>query len=470
LPPPGFGQGGPQYGLGNYINQNNHQNQNQQLGSMGNRGNFPQDLSDGMVNFLQYMGAAGQFGQVARQSAPMPERGYTFPNQDPNFQQGTPGVPVDFMLHGMMGYPGSSYNRGTNPTGGDTSGNPPDLDNTDLNASVSLTGKAPHVHNPNLPPGFGNKSEFGNNPFRLIGIKDFGNVPILGEAMWDDWKLQVDGIILCQTWAWVLFEKDCPFLAWHTTKMWLAKSLNKADTIKVYRAKNWLEAMSELKQGHAPDDDNSVSIITEKLMTARLGDREAASTLINMMMELNATLSTLGKPFEEIHLVTAIKKALSQNTHYKQTLNTLTTIGGHQTIRALRMAFNSNVSSLVVPGAFLCDADMEQHEPVESVSLLARQVQNLQKQFKQARKPGGRGAGRGDTPGRGRGDKGGGRGGGGRGGGGRGGGGRGGGAGKPSYVKKQSCWNCGSEKHAMRDCKEPCGMCGKKTTKSMTAS
>jgi hypothetical protein len=91
---------------------------------MGNRGNFPQDLSDGMVNFLQYMGAAGQFGQVTRQSAPMPERGYTFPNQDPNFQQGTPGVPVDFMLHGMMGYPGSNFNRGTNPNGGNTSGNP----------------------------------------------------------------------------------------------------------------------------------------------------------------------------------------------------------------------------------------------------------------------------------------------------------------------------------------------------------
>jgi hypothetical protein len=38
LPPPGFGQGGPQYGLGSLLNQTN--NQNQQPGSMGNRGTF----------------------------------------------------------------------------------------------------------------------------------------------------------------------------------------------------------------------------------------------------------------------------------------------------------------------------------------------------------------------------------------------------------------------------------------------
>jgi hypothetical protein len=61
--------------------------------------------------------------------------------------------------------------------------------------------------------------------------------------------------------------------------------------------------MHNLKQVHAPDDDNSVDAITEKMITARLGDREAASTLINRMMELNATLSTLGRPFEEAHLV-----------------------------------------------------------------------------------------------------------------------------------------------------------------------
>jgi hypothetical protein len=108
--------------------------------------------------------------------------------------------------------------------------------------------------------------------------------------------------------------------------MWLVKSLNKADSLKAFRAANWLEAMSELKKGHAPDDDNTISLITEKLMTARLGEREAASTLINRMLELNATLTSLGKPMEEIHLVTAMKKALSQNTHYKETLRTLTTV------------------------------------------------------------------------------------------------------------------------------------------------
>jgi hypothetical protein len=113
------------------------------------------------------------------------------------------------------------------------------------------------------------------------------------------------------------------------------------------------------------------------MITARLRDREAASTLINMMMELNATLSMLGRPFEEAHLVSMIKKALNQNTHYKQVLSTLTSIGGHHSIRAIRMAFNSNISSLVVPGAFMCDTDMEQQEPEEPVSLLARQVSNM---------------------------------------------------------------------------------------------
>jgi hypothetical protein len=78
---------------------------------------------------------------------------------------------------------------------------------------------------PRLPPGFGNQHQFGHNPFRIVGIKDFGNIPILGEIMWDEWKLRVDGTILCQPWAWVLFSKDCPFLAWHTVKMWLVKSL-----------------------------------------------------------------------------------------------------------------------------------------------------------------------------------------------------------------------------------------------------
>jgi hypothetical protein len=85
-------------------------------------------------------------------------------------------------------------------------------------------------------------------------------------------------------------------MAWHTAKMFLAKSLSKSDKHIVFRSENWLQAMHNLKHVHAPDDDNSVDAITEKMITARLGDREAASTLINMMMELNATLSTLGRP------------------------------------------------------------------------------------------------------------------------------------------------------------------------------
>jgi hypothetical protein len=125
------------------------------------------------------------------------------------------------------------------------------------------------------------------------------------------------------------------------------------------------------------DDDNTISLITEKLMTARLGEREAASTLINRMLELNATLTSLGKPMEEIHLVTAMKKALSQNTHYKETFGPSQLWGGIKALGLYKWPFNSNVSSLVVPGAFLCDADMDHQEQPDSISLLAKHVRNL---------------------------------------------------------------------------------------------
>jgi hypothetical protein len=32
---------------------------------------------------------------------------------------------------------------------------------------------------------------------------------------------------------------------------------------------------------------------------------------------------------------------------------------------------------------------------------------------------------------------------------------------KPSYNRKMKCYNCGFDRHVIRDCKEPCGICGK---------
>jgi hypothetical protein len=210
---------------------------------------------------------------------------------------------VPSSAHGMLGFQSSGQNRGP---GGNTSGNQYGSQNPDPYASIWLTGQVHPNNNSN------NHNNFGRNPYRLEGIKDFGIIPILGDqAMWSEWKLMIDGLILCQTWAWKLFDVPCPFMAWHIAKMFLAKSLSKSDKHIVFRSENWLQAMHNLKQVHAPDDDNSVDAITEKMITARLGDREAASTLINRMMELNATLSTLGRPFEEAHLVSMIKKAIN---------------------------------------------------------------------------------------------------------------------------------------------------------------
>jgi hypothetical protein len=168
-PPPGFGQAGPQYGQQNFQDQ--YMNQ-QQPGPTGGQGFSLQGLPKGVAGFIDYMGSSGQFGPVQKQPTPASERGYSFPNQDLNFGQQPAGRPVDFMLHGMLGFQSSGQARGP---GGNTSGL---SHNPDPDASISLTGQAPH--NSNNQHGHPDRIEFGRNPYKLEGIKEFGHVPILG--------------------------------------------------------------------------------------------------------------------------------------------------------------------------------------------------------------------------------------------------------------------------------------------------
>jgi hypothetical protein len=169
-PPPGFGQGGPQYGQQNFQDQYMNQNQ-QQPGPMGGQGFSTQGLPKGVAGFIDYMGSSGQFGPVGSKPTPASERGYSFPNQDPNFGQATAGTPANFMLHGMLGFQSSGQNRGP---GGNTSGNPYGSQNPDPDAPISLTGQVhPNMNSNN----HNNHNDFGRNPYRLEGIKDFGLSP-----------------------------------------------------------------------------------------------------------------------------------------------------------------------------------------------------------------------------------------------------------------------------------------------------
>jgi hypothetical protein len=327
----------------------------------------------------------------------------------------------------------------------------PDADNQ--SQSLLNGGRGPHM-DPNLPPGF-QPNQY-QNPFKMTGMK-FSPIGKLGEElMWDEWKLRVDGYILSQPWAVRLFGKECPFLLWHNVKMWLIQWLSKADQQKALRAPNYRAAMDELRRGHAPDDDSTVMVITQKIWSARLAEKETAASLINRILELNATLQSLNSPLVEIHLVAAICRALSVNSHYKQTIDTLKTVGGHLSLRALQMAFNANLSSLIVPGAFYTDADHEDTNASDNYAMLVKRVKNLQNQLKKARFEPKSDGGRASAPSRGGGRQP-------RGGrstrGGRGGRTRGV---SPGVVKKTSiCFNCGGRNHAAAECKKPCGMCGK---------
>jgi hypothetical protein len=120
-----------------------------------------------------------------------------------------------------------------------------------------------------LPPGFS------RNPYTFSGMKfDLGKIPILGEGInWDDWKLKVDGVILCQPWAWELFSDKCSFLLWQMVKMWLGRWLSRHDGMKVTKAPTWIADMQALKDAHSPDDATTVDKVTGKPWYIKLGEK-----------------------------------------------------------------------------------------------------------------------------------------------------------------------------------------------------
>jgi hypothetical protein len=120
------------------------------------------------------------------------------------------------------------------------------------------------------------------------------------------------------------------------------------------------------------------------MFSIKLGEKESAASLINRVLDLHAALESLGRPFHEIHIVAAIKKALGANVGYKQTMQTLTAVGGHLTLKALQNAFNSGLSAVTVPGAFYvdhCDDDAPGNPP-DSMANLVKEVRTLQNQVK----------------------------------------------------------------------------------------
>ena len=107
-------------------------------------------------------------------------------------------------------------------------------------------------------------------------------------------------------------------------------------------------------------------------------EKETTGQLITRVMNLHASLETLGKPLEDIHLVGAITKALNANVHYAQSIRMLKTVGGHLSLRALQNAFASGSSQPTVPGAFYThgDEDPSTHEN-DPISMLVKKVNNL---------------------------------------------------------------------------------------------
>jgi hypothetical protein len=205
--------------------------------------------------------------------------------------------------------------------------------------------------NPNLPPGFDPQA------FQIGGTKtNLGTIGKLGEELlWDEWLMRVEGQLNCNWWAYLIDDPMCPPHVWHTVKMWVIQWLNKADSQQVLRCHSWAEAKDKIRRNHSPDDATTINQINEMLMAARLGASEPPSSLINRVLDLNATLESLNAGWSEAQVVTAITKALKTNTHYDQIIRTLKSIGGHLTLKAIQNAFNANVSNIQVPGAFMVE-------------------------------------------------------------------------------------------------------------------
>jgi hypothetical protein len=234
--------------------------------------------------------------------------------------------------------------------------------------------------NPNMPPGFGPQT------FQIGGIKtNLGRIGKLGEDLhWDEWLMRVEGQLNCNWWSYLISHPQCPTYVWNIVKMWVIQWLSKADSQVVLRCNSWEEAKERIRRNHSPDDDTTINHINELLMAARLGASEAPSSLINMILDLNATLESLHAGWTEAQLVTAITKALKTNTHYDQTIRTLKSIGGHLTLKSIQNAFNANISAITVPGAFMTE-DVP-HYP-DRVDRLAESVASLAKTFKRSQTP-----------------------------------------------------------------------------------
>jgi hypothetical protein len=327
----------------------------------------------------------------------------------------------------------------------------------------------PVPQNPNLPPGFGPQN------FQIGGIRtNLGTIGRLGEDLhWDEWLMRVEGQLNCNWWAYLVDDPNCPPFVWNIVKMWVIQWLNKADSQLVLRCNSWKEAKDKIRRNHSPDDDTTVNHINELLMGARLGASESPASLINRILDLNATLESLNHGWTEAQLVTAITKALKANTHHDQVIRTLKSIGGHLTLRSIQNAFNANIAAITVPGAFLTE-DVPRYpdridQLAESVATLAKTFKNSQQPFKKARFPSSQSKSpqrrddkvkpkfgprfdkrdrsrspgpRGRTPPRGRGPA------------------------RAPVKPGEKCFNCGMNNHKVDACRNPCGMCGKKDHKA----
>jgi transposase InsO family protein len=293
-----------------------------------------------------------------------------------------------------------------------------------------------------------------------------GKIGKLGEdLMWDEWWMRVVGQIKCNWWAYLLDHPQCPEILTNSCKMWVIQWLNKAYVQVVLRSRTWPEAMESVRRNHSPDDATTVQNISELLMSAKLGASETAASLINRVLDLNATLESLKHGFTEAQLVTVIMKALKANTHYSQTISTLKSVGGHLTLKAIQNAFNANMTPLTVPGAF--HTEQAPHFPSD-YEALANSVRKLtlqmkgKKQFQKtrfaspsssddgrrgrdgrqdrSRSPAGRYQGKSGQRGR--------------------------SPVRPAIKKDTKCFNCGMNNHTVDVCRNPCGMCGARDHKA----
>jgi hypothetical protein len=112
--------------------------------------------------------------------------------------------------------------------------------------------------------------------------------------MWEEWKLRVEGQLHCNWWAWQIYDPNCPWYVWNVVKMWMIHWLAPSDQQLVLRCNSFMEAMETVRRNHSPDDDNTVMEVSKKLWNAKLGEKEPPGELIKRMLDMHATLQSLG--------------------------------------------------------------------------------------------------------------------------------------------------------------------------------